>query len=183
MDHQIQKIEALLRQITEIRMEHYVEHELFSYQWWTLLVMLIGSWIVWWKLVDRSRLLELCLVGALVAICAASLDYIGSTIPLWSYPMRLIPVGTLLPVVDLSVLPVSYMLIVQYFPKCRHYLIASFLQSGAYSFLAEHLLEKMKIYQMISWNHWYSFVFYFGISLMVYWISRRVLQITKNERT
>lgn len=49
----------LQQTLTAMRIQNWLGEDLFSSQWWLLLGILIIPWIIWYRLVDRTRIFEL----------------------------------------------------------------------------------------------------------------------------
>lgn len=169
------------RKLTGLTYELWANHCVFSFQWWLQIILLFAPWFLWWKLVDRKRLVEILLYGLLVMIITTYFDAIGSELTLWAYPYKITPVFPRLITVDLSVLPITYMLIYQYLSgNTKHFLIATILISGIFAFIAEPLLIWLKIYKIYNWNHIYSFLIYIAMPLFLRWLLEVI--ITKQKK-
>lgn len=153
--------------LMEAMLRHWYFDDLRKWTWWLSLVLTIIPLIIWWKIVDRKRLLEITVYGLLANITATFLDVIGSELVLWSYPDRLLPnLPRLLPI-DYVVVPVAYMLIYQYFPKWKDFVIAMTVLSLIFSFVAEPLLVLLNMYELHYWQYWYSLPIYFAIGVVL----------------
>lgn len=69
----------------------WITEELFSFPWWISVVSLIVSYIIWWKLLDKSRLVELLLFGSLVAVMSIIIDTVADNLTLWQYKVKIFP--------------------------------------------------------------------------------------------
>jgi hypothetical protein len=137
-----------------------MERELFSWVWWLLIALIIVPLAVWWKLVDKKRLIEICMFGLLINIAATFLDVLGSELLLWEYPVHVLPRVPLLIPVDYVVLPVIQMYIYQRFPKWKKYIIVSVIAAALQSFVAEPLAIWIGQYKLVLWQLIYSFPIY-----------------------
>ena len=68
-----------------LQFEHWCRFELFSFQFWLLLAMLIIPWIIWVRLADKKRLAEIFIYGLLVMTVVTFLDEFGCQLNLWEY--------------------------------------------------------------------------------------------------
>lgn len=169
--------EKLLEQeekFTQIRTEYWLNHDLGTWQWWLLIVMLIVPWVIWWKLVDKKRLKESLILGFLIMITAIVLDQIGSEFNTWDYPHRIIPVYPQFVPVNLSILPVSYMLLQQYFPTWRTYVKALIVMAFVFAFGFETVLVWLDMYHLLEWRHVYSFPIYFLLGIVMRWFVLKI---------
>lgn len=81
---------------------------LFSFKWWVLIILVAASYFVWWKLTDKSRLIDLLLFGSFVAVMRIIFDDIVVGMGLYAYPVRLL-------------LALGYMLVYQFAPSWRSF--------------------------------------------------------------
>ncbi len=158
-------------------LNHWYYDDLRKWTWWLNLALSIIPWIVWWKLVDRKRLLPILAVGLLASLAATMLDIIGSEAVLWGYPDRLLPNLPRLFPIDFTVIPVSFMLIYQYFISWKKYFLALVLMSFLFSFAAEPLMVYLGLYEMYLWEYIYSFPIYIAIGLAIRWLVDKALLI------
>jgi hypothetical protein len=152
---------------------------LWTWQWWLLIALLFLPWIVWWRLVDRKRLTEICLLGMLVLATSSWLDELGTDLMFWYYPYKPIPWYPQMVPTNYSVLPITYMLIYQYSPKWSSYIIAMFVMAVLFSWVAEPALEFMGIYQLLKWKPIYSFPLYLLIAVSHRWLLEWILTTSK----
>ncbi|WP_201714763.1 hypothetical protein [Rossellomorea arthrocnemi] len=64
-----EEINKVDNHLTELRLENFIHDDLLSPQWWLLLALLIIPWIVWWILVDKSRIKQIWLFGVFIYPC------------------------------------------------------------------------------------------------------------------
>lgn len=164
---------------SKLREEVWLTDILWSWQWWLLLALLFLPWIMWWRLVDKKRLAEICLLGMFVLATASWMDEIGTDLILWYYPYKVIPWYPQLIPTNYTVLPITYMLIYQYTPKWSSYIIAMAAMSALFSWGAEPVLEFMGIYQLVTWKFSYSFPLYLLIAVSHRWLLERILAISR----
>jgi hypothetical protein len=62
----------------EIAYEHWLNDDLLTWKWWLILGLTIIPWIIWWKIVDRSRRQEIFVFGLIIGILAMILDNLGT---------------------------------------------------------------------------------------------------------
>jgi len=140
---------------------------LFTWQWWLLLALAIIPWLVWWMLVDRKRIFEILTYGLMIMTVSTLFDAIGVELDLWEYHYQLIPLLDVFIVYDVSVIPVTYMLIYQYFNIWKSFLIANIVLSGIFAFVSEPILKWLNYYQLIEWKYLYSFGIYIAIAIII----------------
>jgi len=173
---------AMLEQIIQTKLlykqlsiEHWVNYEVFSWQWWLGIAFVVIPFLVWWKLVDRRRILEIAVFGLLINVFASFLDVLGSESVLWNYTIRTLPQIPLLFPVDYILLPILYILIYQRYKAWKQFLLASTIIALALAFVVEPLAVYIKQYQLISWQFIYSFPIYILISIFSKLITTKML--------
>jgi hypothetical protein len=172
-----QDIVDIHTKMSELRWQYWTENTVFSFEWWLLIIALISAWVVWWRLVDRRRTTEILLYGMFIFVVAIELDVIGGELGLWDYPAMVIPWGARLVCID-ALIPVIYMLIYQYFPPWKSFILANTIMAFVFAFMAEPLLVWLNIYEPLTWRHIYSFPIYILIAIVFKWL---VEKITKTE--
>lgn len=145
--------------------QHYAESEVFSWVWWASVATIFVSFIVWWIIVDKKRLMEICIVGLFVNLWATFLDLVGTSYVLWEYPVHVLPQIPIMVPIDYVIVPIIQMIVYQKFPNWKPYLIAAAIAAAFQSFVAEPLAVWVGQYQLIHWHYIYSFPIYIFISV------------------
>lgn len=149
---------------TELRIDYWLHNNLFSWQWYVLLAMLVIPYIVWWLLVDKKRLLPIVTMGLMVTTTANWMDQVGSELGWWSYAYKTIPIFPQMIPVNYAMLPVGYMLLYQWFVPWRRYLIAATVMCAVMTWISEPVVVWMGIYQLNTWHYSFSFPIYMVIA-------------------
>lgn len=170
-----QKIIKLKEIIYQMRIEDWVNNNVFTLRWWVLLFSLVVPWFVWYHLADKRRLKEMLLYIALTAGIAALLDELGSKLGMWVYPVKLMPMLPRLITANYSMVPIIYVLIYQYFPKWKSFIIANMILTLVFSFVLEPILVWLKLYYLITWKYSYSVPIYFFTAIFLKWFVGKVL--------
>lgn len=158
----------------DLKMEDWLSNDLFSINWWFLLVFILVFLFIGWRLVDRTRLMEILLVGCMAAIIGDFLDVAGSSFVLWSYPIMFIPVMPPMVPVNLVYLPVMYMLMYQYFTGWKSYIAASIVLAAFNSFVCEPITVWLKLYKLNNWEYIYSFPIYIAMAVFIKWVMLKI---------
>lgn len=146
---------------TQLRYEYWITYEAYTPIWWFLLIAWITPWIIWWLLVDRRRLVEISFYGLVVMFITTTLNAIGSVQNLWTYTIKLIPFTPHLEPIDWSILPITYMLIFQYYPSWKQFLAAQTVIAILYSFIGEPFtIYLLGAYLPLDWSYLYSLPIY-----------------------
>ncbi|SMC49458.1 CBO0543 family protein [Sporomusa malonica] len=156
--------------------DFWFQSVVFTYQWWLLVALTIIPFIIWWKIVDRRRFFEITTYGLLIALFAGLLDAIGVETDAWEYKYDLLPLLDVFIVYDISVLPVSYMVIYQYCHTWQSFAIAHVIVSLVFAYVSEPLLVYLKIYQLINWQHTYSIPGYFLLAVFIRWVMSKFIK-------
>lgn len=160
-----QRILDVQNQAVQLQFLHWCKEEVFTFQFWLLIAMLTIPWIIWVKLVDKKRLNEIFIYGLLVVTVVTLLDELGCQLNLWEYLVDIEPYFPRLIPMNFSMLPVIYMLIYQYFPRWKSFLLFNFFAAVFFTFIGEPILSAAKIYVLIKWKSIYSFPIYIVIAI------------------
>ncbi|HCC08244.1 MAG TPA: hypothetical protein DEP72_08835 [Clostridiales bacterium] len=162
-------------ELRDINLKLYLEQDLFSFLWWLKIIAFILVWAIWWKWVDKTRLLEIIAYGLMVSSLATVIDLIGMNMVLWGYPITLLPFTLPLYVADLGMIPVIYMLVYQNFSNWKSFIRAVFVMAVIVAFVVEPLNVWTGIYEMNNWNYLYSFPIYIISAILLKWIINKIL--------
>jgi len=178
MINQIIQTKLMYKQLS---IEHWVKYEVFTWQWWIGIACIVLPLLLWWKLVDRRRILEIMAFGFLINILATFLDIMGSEFLLWNYIIRILPQIPLLFPVDFVIVPIIYMLIYQHYKTWKQFLLASAIVALALAFVVEPLAVYIKQYQLISWRYIYSFTIYILLAILGKFFANHMLSLQKRS--
>lgn len=166
----LEKIKTLEQKTFRLDVEGWVKNEFLTWEWWVLVAFFVIPWLLWIKYADRTRLLETSLFGAVVMIVTTILDNIGMVFEFWMYPTQFLPVLPRALPFDMSLVPVVYMFIYQYFQTWKSFSMALLIMSGVYAFIGEPLSIKLELVQYIHWKFIYSFLYYIIIGWGIRWV-------------
>ncbi|WML39562.1 CBO0543 family protein [Neobacillus sp. OS1-2] len=174
---EIRNIEYKLGQMKH---EYWIHHDLFSFQWWVLLFVLIFPWIFWLRYVDKKRITEIVLFGSLLMLLVELLDDIGINLHLWSYPYQLFQLIPRLTPIDNGIIIVAHMFVFQFFEKWKSFLIANLVMATIFTFIFEPITVWLNIYKLEHWKYVYSLPIYIIKAGFIKWVVERLINI-KNE--
>lgn len=160
-------------------MNFWKEHNLYTWEWWFLVLLSILSPIVWWKFINKRRITEITAYGLFYGVGAIILDSIGSNLMAWVYPVRLTPYlyPQLYPY-DIGIVIIPFMLIYQRWgSNMIKFFLISGLQSAFIAFIAERFMTFIHVYHEITWKHIYSFPIYWLLALICWLILTRFKKI------
>lgn len=170
------------KHLTSMRIDQWLREDLFHFSWWLLLAMIIGLALIWWKLVDKKRLLEICLYAMLTFIIVIGLDEYGEELSLWDYPTDIMPIFRPLTAVNLSILPIVYSLIHQYFSTWKSFIAAITIMTAVFCFIFEPALAWGKLYQPLMWKYYFGFPIYIATAICVRLAVIHIYNITEKKR-
>lgn len=154
-------------ELKEVDIEHWKHDDVFSANWWILLLVMLTTWTICWKIVDRKRMLPVLLYGAFAALSSSFLDVLGTSMALWGYPDRLFPLIPPFFIFDFVTLPVVLMWIYQKYEDWKRFLIAATIVSAVFAFCFEPFLEWRGMYRLHHWEYYYSFPIYIVFASVV----------------
>lgn len=171
----LERVHQLEQEAFHLDRQGWFQYEVFTFEWWILVIFFIAPWILWFKLANRTKILEIVLVGTLAIIPTTLLDSMGLHFNFWVYPTQLIPITPRAIPFDMSMVPIALMLIYQYFETWKSYTIALLFMSLLFAFVGEPFSVWMDLVKYINWNYFYSFCYYFllGVSIRALLIKLR----------
>ena len=178
-DHLQEEIIQLKEQLNDMFIRHYLESEIFTPTWWISVALVILPVIVWWKVIDKKRLLEMSVFGLLVNVVATFLDIGLSDHMMWEYPVRILPQTALLLPVDYIILPTIGTILYQKFPKWPPFLLACTIAGALMAFVCEPLAVYIGMYRLLTWRYIYSFPIYIAIFAAIKFITERLVAIMR----
>ncbi len=158
--HNYAEILEAHRRLHELQYQHWLNYELFTPQWWAQLAVVILSWLVWWKLVDKSRIAAAVTFGLFIIFQIMLMDATGIYMEYWVYPIKLLPVIPHFLATDWGLLPALHMLVYQAFPRWRSFLAAEITLALLLAFVGEPIAEWIGIYRPLHWPHLSSLPLY-----------------------
>jgi len=154
------------------RIDIWMKHEVFSGLWWMGVFLTLIPWLIWIYLRPKKSTDRLLYVGFMVIIFSVIADVLGDQYGLWHYRFNVVPVmPTYLPW-DLTLMPVTVLLLLQYKPALNPYLKAAvFALLAAYG--AEPFFAWLTVYHPIHWRFSYSLPIHYVLFLAAYYMLRR----------
>jgi hypothetical protein len=178
MDEQVAQ---MTKELTKARIENWRGTDLFTWQWWLIIASFLIPWIVFYYIGDRKQLPKLLLYGTLLMLLIITLDLSGFELGLWYYPFKLLPLGPLSAYIDVSPLPIIYMLEYQYFPRWKDFVKVSIVTGFVFSFCFEPILAVLGLYTPVRWEHYYGLPFYILMPIMMRLAVEKIFFIAKKQ--
>ena len=176
-----EQIESTQWELTQARINEWLQSEVFRYKWWILLALFFITTFLLWKKADKTRFVELSIYTAIVVIFVIVLDELGEELTLWVYPVDIIPLFPPISAVDISCMPLVYMVIYQRFGTWGKFLIATLIMSTVFCFVFEPVFVWGGIYTMITWKSYYGFPIYIGIAVAAKWMVNGIYKVKERR--
>lgn len=170
------------RQLTSIHIDQWLREDVFHFRWWLLLILLVVSAYVWWKMIDKSRLPEIILYAALATIVVMAIVEYGEELTLWDYPTDIIPIFPPLTSINLISLPLIYSLIYQHFKTMKSFIMATVILTAVICFIIEPILVWGGFYQLLRWNYYFSYPIYASMAILIRTVVIKIYSITEKAK-
>jgi uncharacterized membrane protein YoaT (DUF817 family) len=154
----LQEIDKLNSQLHHLETDNWLHHDLFTYQWWIILVLNAIFICLLLIFIDRKRIFQIVLAYMVCFIIVCASDDLGQYYGLWSYPHQLVPFLSEFDAVEFAVIPVTFSLLYQMFHTWKKNLIVGLLISAAYAFIGLPIFVYLGITKLSNWNYFYSFL-------------------------
>lgn len=144
-----------------------------TWQFWINVSMLIGPLIVLYFLLDRRKAFHIGFFGFNVHVWFTYLDTFGARLGYWSYPYQSIPLMSVNFGLDVSFMPVLFMLIYQYtLNHNKNYYLYALASSLILSFTLKPLfvaLDFLQLHKGLGYFH--LFIALVPVILLSKWIT------------
>lgn len=141
------------------------------------MLFLVTSYFIWWKLLKKSKLVELLLFGSLIAVMSAFIDLIAENLVLWQYTVKILPFSPAFFPFHLTLAPIALMLVYQYSDSWNKFLMYSVIAGGIYAFAIIPLFVLVGKVRLIHWNYFNNFITFLARAIFCRWILLQCLQI------
>ncbi|NRD79031.1 hypothetical protein HPT25_16850 [Bacillus sp. BRMEA1] len=165
-----ENVQKVREKLKDIAYQHWINDDFLTWKWWLLLILSIVPWIIWWKIVDKKRIIEILLYGTFIVILCMILDNLGTDLIWWGYPHKLFQSFPPLVPADITLVPCLMMLVYQWTNKWKSFLIMDLILSLLMSYLGEPFFIWLNFYQLTKWKLFYSFLFYNFSGIFCRWI-------------
>lgn len=172
---QYAEILKVQKQYHELQYAHWLQYQFLTNQWWMLVGALIIPWIIWWRVVDKTKTGIILAYGIYMMFVVTAMDAIGHALQLWIYPVQLLPVIPDSIGIDWGFLTVLHMLIFQYFPQWKSFLLAETITAALLAFIGEPFAEWIGVYYALHWYHHWSFPIYIAKAVIGKWLIEKIV--------
>lgn len=178
--HDIQEARRNLINISEI---HWWHDDFLSVTWWVLLAATILPHFIWWKVVDKERFFEIFSYGLFCGCLSVTLDVIGVDTLRWGYPDKLLSMFPPLFPADLVIIPVSAMLLYQYFVTWKSFFYATVLWASLFAYIIEPIFIHFNMLHFDNWTHTKTFIGFVLLGLFTRLVMRGLLKGVRKKQS
>jgi hypothetical protein len=150
----------------------WVNNVFLTWRWFLGVALILVPWIIWFIIKKKSSTHRLLYAGFSVMLMSAFFDVIGIALGLWCYPYNVFPLMPEFIPFDISVLPVTTMVSIQFFPKVRP-IYKALICSALGSFVFQPLMQWAGLYDKMHWKDYYSFPILVGIYMAANYFATR----------
>jgi hypothetical protein len=129
---------------------------LLTWRWWLDLAIIIIPWVIWIIVRKKKSTDRLLYAGLVVMMFACYMDMVGVSMGLWTYPASAVPLMPEYIPFDISSLPVTTMLFIQFLPKLKP-IYKAVIYAAIGSFVYEPFMHWVGLYDRLAWEYWYTF--------------------------
>lgn len=152
----------------------WLNQELFSPTWWGVIAFIAFSYILCFSLFDKRRSTQILLFGSLMAVAIYTYDSFGDSFNLWMDETRVLPLIPSPFLFDLTIVPLYYMLVYQYSPNWKRFVLWNAVAAGVCSIIYSPMIVALHIISFHNFKPIYNFpvIFIFGL------VARKVVLVT-----
>ncbi|MTV50900.1 hypothetical protein GJ688_18435 [Heliobacillus mobilis] len=165
----------------QLSLQHYLQSEVFSRGWWFIVGMLVVLYYTWWRLLDKSRFMEILLFGSFMAVSNAFMDNIGTSASRWMYFTRLVPLSPGPFPIDYSVVPILFMVAYQYTNSWRSYLVGISIAGGLLTAIIFPIMTSLNIKHHYNFHLYTYFFMVVGAGLIARYLILSIIKRQLNE--
>ncbi|WP_409304201.1 CBO0543 family protein [Peribacillus sp. SCS-155] len=166
---ELNDIENLQLKVSDSWSDYWSQYSDFgTWQFWINLAFLIIPLIVLYIFMDKRKALLLGFFGFNVHVWFTYIDTYGGTRALWYYPYKLLPVLPISFALDVSLVPVSYMLLYQWaLNNKKNYYLFMLILSALFSFVLKPLLISLDLFELNRGaNYFHLFLGYVAVGIV-----------------
>lgn len=161
------EIENLTNKLHQMEMTWWLNHTLFTFNWWFILLVNLLFFFAFLVFMDRGSALRITLAFMFSFVIVGTFDQIGKFFSLWSYPHEFFIFTENFNAVDFLAVPSIFALMYQIFTSWRIFLVANLFICLINSYIAQPIFVALDIYKLDNWNYFRSLVTLFFIAIVV----------------
>lgn len=161
--------------------DRWLSIEIGSFGWFFNIVFLLVVYIIWIRIVDKRRIKELLLFGALISVFAGFIDLVAISTGLWEYKIRLVPINPATFPFDYTIVPIMSMTALQFTSSKRGYFLAATAISAIFSFIISPIYNALGIKEYHNFSYFYMFVLVLSVTTMTKYIYDWISSVQKRN--
>ncbi len=157
---------------------------LSTWEFWVNLALLVIPLIVLYLVIDRKKALLLGFFGFNVHVWFTYLDAFGVSKAWWFYPYKVLPIMPVSFALDVSFIPVTYMLVYQWIlHHQKNYYLYMFGLSLLLAFIFKPLMSALGLFQLSNGaNYFHLFLSYFIVTIISKMITNVFIYFEKQSK-
>lgn len=165
----------------ELILTKWLEEDVFSPRWWSMVILVALSYWVCFKLFDKRRMSKLFLFGSLLTVGASVYETVGINFLLWVCATPIFPIIPCLFVPYLTILPVYYMLIFQYTTTWKQFSLWNLIAVSIFSLVLIPSFVYFKIVRLDNWHAVYHMPMLFAIASLARAVTLLLVDIEQRQ--
>ncbi|KZZ83288.1 CBO0543 family protein [Bacillus sp. SJS] len=175
-------IQSLQLEHTKAWLHYWLTYSSFhTWQFWLNIGFLILPLILLYFAINRKKAFFLGFYGYSTHVWYVYIDAFGASQGYWLFPYKLIPFLPVSFALDVSLAPVSYMLIYQWVLKHnKNYYLYMALYSAFMSFIFKPIMVAAELFQLNRGASYLTlFIGYFSVAVIAKWITNVFIHLKK----
>lgn len=168
LDKNQNEIEHLISE----KIQLWNEYVLFSDLWWMGVGLSIIPWVIWFVFRKKDSTDRLLFIAFYIMAIALVSDVLGDQLGLWHYRYHVIPVLPTYFPWDVTLMPLSIIILLQVKPHVNPWLKAVFFSLVA-SYAAEPFFDWLGVYEPENWRYSYSVPLQIVVYMSAHYLSKR----------
>lgn len=136
--------------LNDIILSKWLSDQFLSPLWIGLVFAVLLSYTIFFYFADKKRIVDLLLFGSLVAVAFSVYSSVGQLFGLWATLFRLLPLQQNFFMSDLTILPLSAMLLYQYSHSWKSFVVATVIWSGLFAFGFNSILVSLNAFTYLT---------------------------------
>lgn len=162
--------------------QDWVSNQLFSFNFFLIIIVNAIFYIIWFKLLDKSRISHLLLIGSSSAVFYLIGDMIVfGFLGLAEFKVSLTPLEPPVLILSVTIAPLIIMLVQQYKPSWGGYLLWTSIGMAFLAFVILPIYSVVGIFQLHNWNYFYQFLYFIISALIIKVIYNWVMSIDQGH--
>lgn len=165
------EIESTRAHVNKMDTTQWLNHELFSLNWWIIVIFNVVLFALLVFLADRRRTSQIAVSFLIAYAIVGFFDESGEYFGWWSYPYELIPFSARFNAVNFFAIPSIIALVYQWFTRWSSFLLATVVYAAVNSYVGEPIFVMLGIYKLNTWTYTGSFLVMIVIPVLVKYLT------------